>query len=124
MSHEPQERVEPLEYRESKVDDSQGRSVGKGFALGVMAAVVGVPGFAMMGSWLDQRANPDADLAGLSGLFAGGIFGLVALAVGAGVAFVVGRRRNKPILRGAALGMVVTVGVAAVAFGICAAVIS
>jgi hypothetical protein len=65
---------------------------------------------------------PDVDLAGLAGLFAGVIFGLAALAVGAGVSFVVGRRRNKPILRGAALGTFVATGVAAITLGICAAV--
>jgi hypothetical protein len=122
MSHESPGRGEPLEYSPRDEAGSQGGKVGKGFAIGVIAALLGVPAVAMIGGWLDQRANPGAELAGLAGLFFGGIVGLAALAVGAVVAFVVGRRRNKPILRGAALGMLVATGVAGIAFGICAAV--
>ena len=122
MSHEPP-KPEPLEYSSGEEMASQGRKVGKGFAIGVLAALLGVPAIAMLGAWLEERANPDAELAGLAGLFFGGIVGLAALAVGAVVAFVVGRRLNKPILRGAALGMFVATGVAGIAFGICAAVV-
>jgi hypothetical protein len=122
MNHETPDPLGPRQHADPKGERSGGRGVGKGFALGVAAVVLGVPGLAMFGGWLDQRANPEADLAGLGGLFAGGIIGLVALAIGGAVAFVVGRRRDEPILRGAGLGMFVATGVAGISLGICAAV--
>ncbi len=116
----PAELPQPLDYAGPRDAQARARSVRKGLVRGIIATVLGVPLCAMLGSWLDQRWNPNVELAGLAGLFIGGIAGLSLLAIAAVVALVLGRRRDHPVLRGVAIGIFITIGVAAIALGVCA----
>ena len=117
---DPKPSLQPLDYASPRDTSGRASALRAGFVLGILAPVLVVPGCALVGSWLDARANPNAELAGLGGLFFGGITAFGLLAVGAVVALVVGRRRDKPLLRGVALGIFFMVGAGAITLGICA----
>ena len=91
-----------------------------GHLLGLAAALVLVVGSALLGTYIDTRLNPGADLAGLPGLVAGAMVGL-GLALPAGiVSILIGRRRGSVLLRGTGQGLLLSLGLGAITLGLCA----
>jgi hypothetical protein len=113
---------QPLEYAAlGHSDPLRTRRLSLGVATGAIMVVVGVPACAFAGAAIDSSINRGVELAGLAGLFVGGLVGFGLMAVVAIVAFVRSWRVDKPFMRGLAFGSSITVGVAAAALGICMA---
>ena len=98
------------------------RQLVTGHLLGAGAALGLVIGSAILGSYIDAERNEGKELAGLAGLVAGGLVGLAMVLPSAAAAVFIGRRRGSAILRGTGQGMLVSLGVAVLAFGLCAVV--
>jgi hypothetical protein len=99
-----------------------GRRVAYGTSMGLVAAVLLVPACAFIGAFFDERADPEADLAGLAGFVGGGMVGLAIVFIGAVSAITGGRWRRRPMLRGVGQGMAIFLLVSLLALGICSAV--
>jgi hypothetical protein len=113
---------EPSTSPHSTPPPGDGRRLAYGTGIGVLAAVILVPACAYIGAFFDERADPDADLAGLAGFFGGGMVGLALVLIGGTIALLSGRRRRQPMLRGVGQGMAIALLVALLALGICSVV--
>ena len=96
------------------------------FIVGNFAGIVGGFGLLLISAWvgstIDQRQNPDEELAGLASGFAGALVGLLLVLITASSAVLWGRRRGSRVLRGVGTGMFVVLGFGGLIAGVCAVV--
>jgi hypothetical protein len=90
--------------------------------IGVVAAVAIVPASAYIGAYLDKRANPDADLAGLAGMVGGGMVGFAIVFIASITTIAGGRWRRRPMIIGIGQGMAIAMLLVLLALGICSVV--
>ena len=90
----------------------------QGIVLGVIVAIVLLVATQLICSAIDAKLNP-GELAGLGGLFLGAMLGAGLLLLATLLAFTLPARHRSPLLRGAGRGMLLMVGVAALAAGVC-----
>jgi hypothetical protein len=90
--------------------------------IGVVSAVAIVPASAYIGAYLDERANPDADLAGLAGMVGGGMVGFAIVFIASITTIASGRWRRRPMLNGIGQGMAIALLLVLLALGVCSIV--
>ena len=91
-----------------------------GNVLGLASAAVLVVGSAVAGAYIDATVNRGVQYAGLGGLIVGGLVGLGLVLASGLLALLAGRRRSNPRLRGIGQGLLVSLGLAGLWFGVCA----
>lgn len=95
-------------------------SVAGGTALGFALGLVIVIGSPIAGAAIDSSVNKGQDLAGLAGLLFGAIGGGILLLACMTIAFTRGSVRNSATARGVGIGLLLVLGVIALAAGACA----
>ena len=90
-----------------------------GMVLGFIIGVVLLVATPLVCSAIDAKLNP-GELAGLGGLFIGAFAGAGVRVVSTVIAFALPARRQTPLLRGAARGMLLVIGLTALIAGVCA----
>src|SRR3954468_272373 len=120
MSDFPPTPPPPVDYASPATASPDRQRFAYGVAIGIAVGVGLVVGSPILGAVIDARVNRGQELAGLGGLFLGGIIGGISLLVATGVAFGVARAGRTAMIRGVARGLLVAVGMVALTAGICA----
>ena len=114
----------PLEYFTPTDAARQRQRVGYGMAVGGVNAVLVLGAAILVGRYIAKGSGADEiGYAEVAGAAAGAVTGLgLLLALGI-VLIQQGRLRRSPMLRGAGIGALLTLGLAGLGVGICAAVV-
>ena len=122
MSDAP-DRPPPVDYASPSATAASDRRLIKGvflgFGLGAAIVLLFPIGSGMMYEWLSEN-----EYAFLGGLYLGGMAGGILLLASTVAAFVIGVRRQNPLVRGVARGLLLMIGLTGLTAGVCAVVLS